>query len=344
MNILSLRKTIILGVAAASMALATSCAKEVSTDTSNMAREFIEAWMKVNHPEAKAQGLGVYIIDDKPGTGPLVTEDDMYLYTEFTTYDIDGNITGTTVEEVSQQAGGYSKANYYGPKMIINLRDYTEAGVLEMIKGMRVGGTRTAVIPSWLNVKSDYDSAEKYLKANGGSNAICTLTLKDKTTDIVKWELDTLTRFVSQKLKMSPSDSLMNGFYIKTLKEPDDTSYYGTDSLFCVNYTGRLLNGKVFDTTIEDTAKVHGIWSSSKTYAPVYIQKANDYKETTMAADETSTGDKSIDGFSLCLSKLRQHEKVICAFYSILGYGYSGQGNSIPSFCPLVFEIEAVDK
>ena len=344
MKILSLRKTIILGVAAASMALATSCAKEVSTDTSNMAREFIEAWMKVNHPEAVPHGLGVYIIDDKPGTGPAVTEDDIYLYTEFTTYDIDGNITGTTVEKTSQQAGNYSKGTYYGPKMIINLRDYTEAGILEMIKGMRVGGTRTAVIPSWLNVKKDYDTAEKYLKNNGGSNAICTITLKDKTTDIIKWELDTLARFVTGKLRMSPSDSLMYGFYLKTLKEPDDTSTYGTDSLFCVNYTGRLLNGKVFDTTIEDTAKVHGIWSSSKTYSPVYIQKADDYTETTMAADETSTGDKSINGFSFCLSRLRQHEKVICAFYSVLGYGYSGQGSSIPSFCPLVFEIEAVDK
>ena len=331
-------------MAAASMVLATGCAKEVSTDTSAMAKSFFDSWIKVNHPEATAQGLGVYIIEDQPGNGETVTEDDIYLYTEFTTYDINGNITGTTVEKTSQQIGSFSEATYYGPKMIINLRDYTEAGILEMIKGMRVGGTRTAVIPSWLNVKKDYDTVEKYLKENGGSNAICTITLKDKTTDIVKWEIDTLAKYVSANFQQSVADSVKFGFYQKTLTEPDDTATYGTDSLFCVNYTGRLLNGKVFDTTIEDTAKVYGIWSSSKTYAPVYIQKASDYTETTMAADETSTGSSTIDGFSYCLSRLRQHEKVICAFYSVLGYGYSGSDPSIPSFCPLVFEIEALDK
>ena len=344
MNIFSLRKTIILGLAAASLVLTTGCAKEVSTDTSGMAKSFFDSWMQINHPEAKAHGLGVYILEDQPGTGAAVTEDDIYLYTEFTTYDIYGNITGTTEEKKSQQTGSFSKANYYGPKMIINLRDYTEAGIIEMIKGMKVGGTRTAVIPSWLNVKKDYDTAEKYLKENGGSNAICTLTIKDKTADIVQWEIDTLVKYVSANFHQSLADSVRFGYYQKTLKEPDDTATYGNDSTFCINYIGRLLNGKVFDTTIEDTAKVYGIWSSSKTYAPVYIQKADDYTETTLAPDEASTGDKVIDGFSFCISRLRQHEKVICAFYSVLGYGYSGSGSSIPSFCPLIYEIEGVDK
>jgi FKBP-type peptidyl-prolyl cis-trans isomerase len=40
---------------------------------------------------------------------------------------------------------------------------------------------------------------------------------------------------------------------------------------------------------------------------------------------------------------MKAHEKGICAFYSELGYGYSGSGSAIPRFAPIVFEIEIVD-
>ena len=344
MNIYKQIKTILPGAAAAILMLAPGCAKEVTTDTSEIAREFFEAWMKVNYPDAKPQGLGVYIIDDQPGTGAEMTDDDLYFLADYTITDLKGSVRSTTVVGTAQQVGTFSESNYYGPRFLINRWDYTETGVLEMLPGMKVGGTRTAVIPSWLyyTPQKELKTVEEYLKVNGGANAICTLTLRDKTDDIIEWEIDSLSRFVS--LRMDGVDSLKFGFYMKTIKEPDDTSKYGTDSTFCINYTGRLLNGKVFDTTIEDTAKVYGIWSSSKTYAPMYVKKASDYTETTLAADETSTGEKTIDGFAYGLSQLRHNEKIVCAFYSVLGYGYSGSGTSIPSFAPLTFEIEGVDK
>ncbi len=322
--------------------MAIGCAKEVSPSTREQEKAYFDAWIGKYHPELKSTGLGVYIMDDQPGTGDAVTDDDTFLFVDYTITDLEGNVSTTSLEKLSQQVGSYSAANYYGANVLVNNRGYTERGVLEMIKGMRIGGKRTAIIPSWLNYTADYETAEEYLKNNTeGTNAIYTISVLNKTTDITKWELDTLERYV--KTNMSGVDSIKTGYYYKMLKEPTDTAKFSTDTTYRLNYTGRLLNGHVFDTSIEDTAKVHGIWNSQKTYAPVVITMNDEYSKITLAANYNSDGSTVVDGFAFCLSRLRPHEKGVCAFYAQLGYGASGSGSTIPAYAPLVFEIESVD-
>ena len=343
MNIRKLKTILLGGLAASSIILSSGCAKEGGTDTSSAAKDFFDAWIKEFHPEATRSGLGVYIIDDQPGTGAALTDNDRYLFVEYTARDLEGNVSATSLEKLSQQVGTFAAANYYGPDIMFRDRAYCAVGILEMVGGMRVGGTRTAVIPGWLNVNDDYKTAEEYEKKSSGSNAIYTLTIVDTAYDIIQWELDTLARYVVLNMGMSPADSTMKGYYAKTLKQPTDTTTFSADTNFYINYTGRLLNGHVFDTTIEDTAKVHGIYSASKEYAPMYVSPSEDgYESYQIAADATSSGSTTVKGFAYCLSKLRPFEKAICAFYSELGYGYSGSGSSIPKFAPLVFEIEVV--
>lgn len=340
MNI-STRRITIIGGCVALIAFIGGCAKEVSTDTSHMAKDYFDAWMSVNHPGLKPSGLGIYILDDTPGTGVTLTDDDIYVFAEYTVSDIDGNISSTTKESLSQQLGEYNAVNYYGAKILVNDRAYTETGILEMLKGMKVGGRRTAIIPSWLYTIADYETEDEYLEKNGGTNAIVSVEIKDKAQDITAWEIDTLQRFVA--LKMNGRDSIKFGYYAMTLKEPVDTATFGEDTTFYINYTGRLLNGHVFDTTVEDTAKVYGIYSPSKTYSPMCVTMTNEYKNITIGENSAEAGNTTIDGFAFCLSRMRPMEKVLCAFYSALGYSYSGSGSSIPMYAPLTFEIEAVE-
>ena len=242
-------------------------------------------------------------------------------------------------KKLAQQIGTYKTSNYYGDNIIILDEAYTQVGVLDLIDGMRVGGTRVGVVPGWLNVGlADYNNKKS------GSNSIYTIKVKDKTSDIKAWEADTLAKYVA--IHMPGTDSTMFGYYCKTLKEPASGATFPSDTSFYINYTGRLLNGQVFDTTIEDTAKVYGLYSSGRSYAPMVIKLPgdDDYTKITLSTSETSEGSTLVDGFAYCLSKLRPFEKVVCAFYSELGYGYSGSGSSIPKFAPIVFEIEVVEK
>lgn len=342
MNIFK-NKTFMAGAVAAAILLAASgCAKESSIDTTGMAKTLLESWVKVNHPEVSPSGLGIYILDDNPGTGAALTDSDFYVFADYTVTDLDGNISATTFEKVSQQLGTYSASNYYGHDIFVMDRNYTTAGVMDMLEGMRVGGTRTALIPGWLNINQDYETAEEYEEKGSGTNAIYTVSVVDKTDDIIAWQIDSLEKFAA--VKMNGTDSTMFGYYSKTLKEPTVDETFSSDTTYYINYTGRLLNGHVFDTTIEDTAKVHGIYSSSKTYAPMVVQPSSDddYTNTTISSSEDEEGSTVVNGFAYCLSKLRPFEKVMVAFYSELAYGYSGSDPVIPKFAPITFEIEVV--
>ena len=202
--------------AVAILALASSCAKETTTYENDDVKLYLDAWMSVNHPGVQPTGLGVYIIDDQPGSGEAVTDDDYYYFIRYTATDLDGNISGTSEEKVAQQIGSYTKGNYYGPTVVMDSYYATQPGVLEAIKGMKVGGTRTVVVPGWLNstISSStgekyYTTAEEFYKNKSGSNTIYTLTLTDKTDNINKWEVDSLERYTARM--MNDVDSTFYG-------------------------------------------------------------------------------------------------------------------------------------
>ena len=106
--------------AVAILALASSCAKETTTYENDDVKLYLDAWMSVNHPGVQPTGLGVYIIDDQPGSGEAVTDDDYYYFIRYTATDLNGNISGTSEEKVAQQTGSYTKGNYYGPTVVMD--------------------------------------------------------------------------------------------------------------------------------------------------------------------------------------------------------------------------------
>jgi len=339
-NIFKISGALACGIAAVAV-IVNGCAKSDTLSENELNKLYLEAWMKVHYPGVNPTGLGIYIIDDQPGSGELVG-DTRYVMVDYSVTDLDGTISSTTIEKVAQQVGSYSNSTYYGPQVATNDKDYTSAGIREMIKTMRVGGTRTAVIPGWINVTSDYDTAEEYLENGDGENAIYTLTVKEVSDDIIQWQIDTLEKYVA--INMAGVDSTGYGYYYHMLKAPSRTDSLSRDTSYYINYVGRLLNGKVFDTNIKDSAKFYGIYSSKKTYEPQKVSLAEDFTEITMGVDsETGSGSTVVHGFAYCLSNLRLHEKGVCAFISDYGYGYSGSGSSIPAYAPISFMIEVVE-
>lgn len=323
-----------------------ACAKEPTRQANKLSKDYFESWVAVHHPQAKATKLGAYIIKDQEGIGAEIgsASQNPYLLVNYTISSLDGDIAKTTRESVSKQIGQYDEGNFYGPRVWNRELGALYVGLEDAISTMKVGGKRKVAIPSWLMNVDKYPDAASYLeKGTNGVNTIYDVEIKAIIPDIVKWELDSIERYIAKRYTAKPAKeySLKSGLYYIQLKEPKNQKPFRTDTTIYINYTGRLLNGKVFDTTIKDTAKLYGIYNSEKTYAPTSINwNADDYTKITMSADKTTV----VDGFSFGLSKMHIYEKARVIFCSSLGYGSKENGNTIPEYSPLVFDIEIVDK
>ena len=332
------REFLLSAAISAAALLPQGCAVEKEAPANEAAKRYFDAWMAVNYPGLQPSGNGIYIIEDIEGDGEPAGNAN-YVFVTYTVKDLDGNVTSTSDIEMAKQLGTYNKSYYYGPNVWTNSTYGIHAGVEDMISGMKIGGTRTAVIPSWLRTYSRYENPSDYLdNATSESDAIYKVHVSDTTDDIIRWQIDSLERFSDKYL--GGIDSTSYGFYYKQLKEPVDTNSFASDTTIYINYTGRLLNGQVFDTTIADTAKVYNIWDSSKSYEPVEVTWAESHDQITMG----SSGSGVISGFSLTLWKMRNKEKAVGVFYSGYGYGSSSSNNMIPAFSPLMFEIEITEK
>lgn len=325
---------------------AAGCAKAVIEGPNDANQRYFNAWLEINYPDVKPVGLGIYVLEEEEGKG-LVIEKDNYVYVRYTATDLEGNIISYTDEETAKQMGEYNPADYYGPKVITTFENTIQAGIREAIVGMKVGGRKKVIIPSWLMTYNDYDTPEEYIEnTSSGSAAIYDITITDVARDINKYEVLQMAQYFSDNYDtfgvFGSADSLKGhyGCYYKQLKAPVDTTSFPSDTTIYINYTGKLLNGQVFDTTNERIAKDNNIYSASRVYEPVSIKWAEKYDGITMGSSSSSV----IGGFALTLWQMRAFEKGIGVFYSPLGYSFNGSGSTIPPYAPLVFEIEIVEE
>lgn len=328
-----------------------SCAKERSSITNDAAKRYFDAWIATHHPGAMSTDLGVYILTDEPDGDKVGDGDPIegagFLLVDYTVTDLDGNISSSSKQDVAEQLGTFSQSVYYGPVFWATSEESLTAGVADGIKGMRINGKRKIAIPGWLRTTTRYASKEEYL-ANVTENtpAILTITVVDTVKNMKYHQAKMIEKYLASRNMQV--DSLQYGFYYKSLKAPDSDKAMPEDTTVYINYTGRLLmlnprtnsyTTKVFDTTIEDTAKVHRIHSASKTYTPSQINWASDSLSITMGTGASSV----IAGFSRTLWQMKSMEKGVGIFISDFGYGSYGSGSSIPGYAPLIFEVELVE-
>ncbi len=93
-----------------------------------------------------------------------------------------------------------------------------------------------------------------------------------------------------------------------------------------INYTGRLLNGKVFDTSVESVAKENGLYESGRKYEPL------SYRVGEMSL---------IRGWEKGVINQPAGTKLTLIIPSAMAYGPRDMG-IIPPNSPLVFDIEIV--
>jgi FKBP-type peptidyl-prolyl cis-trans isomerase FkpA len=94
-----------------------------------------------------------------------------------------------------------------------------------------------------------------------------------------------------------------------------------------VNYTGRLLDGKVFDSSVAEVAKASGLEQPGRTYEPIRFLVGNQ---------------EVIPGWDEGLLLLNEGSKATFIIPSALAYGERGSPPVIRPFSPLVFDVELV--
>ena len=340
---------LVLGMAAA---LAAGCAKSPKEGPNDAEIRYFESWViaqKAKHPEYlwKETPLGSFILEDTPGNGTLIgdAEATPFVFLRYTVSDLNGNIISSSEEDVAKQIGTYKYVNYYGPRTFYRKTDGLSgclAGEDEIFTGMRVGGSRKVVVPGWLLTSSRYDTKAEYMAKKAQESAIYDITVLDSTTDMGKWQADSIEAYLR---RVHPDASLdttgkYGFYYYQITPPPEDAAEIGESEKVYLNYTGFLLNGHIFDSTDEYICKDNHL--SKTSYGPVYVnwKKAEEYSSITMGDDASNL----VDGFTYALSKMKRGEKGLAVFYSVWGYGINGNEPIIPALCPIAFEIELLQK
>lgn len=324
------------------LVVAAGCAKEAVSGPNDADKRFVDAWMHVNHPDIQPTGLGIYVLEEKEGEGDEVIQKGNYAIVDYTITDLDGNISSYTEASTAKQLGKYEPTSYYGPKVWLTMDATIQAGLQNAVLGMKKGGYKKVVIPSWLMTYSTYSDPNKYLEQEANySNTIYEFTVRDFTDSIDVWQKDSIERYIIKNygsLEAFSNDT--TGFYYRQLEPPTSDKAFSADTTIYINYTGKLLNGLVFDTNIERVAKDNNLYNPSKTYGPTSIKWGENHGDITMGSGSSSV----ISGFSLTLWQMKPMEKGTGIFYSPLGYGYNGSEPAIPPYAPLIFEIEIVEE
>lgn len=312
-----------------------ACAKLPDDNTSISYDRMLKSWIKVNHPEAVYnKDAGVYVLNEVQGSGRSVT-DSSYIFVHFTSTDLDGNILNTNDEYLDKMIGGYDRTNYYGSLIWRLGQGYIYDGLEEYVKKMKVGSYSRLAIPVEAAVISNAVYAA--MAASGKDNLLFEFTMDDAVDDIHAYELSKLKEYDDANYKIG--SMLMDGQYFKILESASETDTIADKAKIKVRYVGRRLDGTVFDTNIEDSAKFHRIYDSSDDYDALSVTFSKD--SATFAEDNTV-----VDGFGNAIMQMKYGEKSVTYFSSDLGYAEKGSGSAIPSYCPLSFwiYIEPKDK
>ena len=336
---------------AAAAIIPASCARIISEGVNEAEQRYFNAWLKVNGiSESQKAGRGVYILEKTETASGTTVGADGYAIVEYTTTDLEGNITDYTDMEQAKQLGTYSPGSYYGPKVWTTTAETIRAGLYDGIAGMKIGERRRFIVPSWLMSYKNLATEAEYLAVSSdNSTTIFDVTVKDFTKDINQWQFSKILQTINNKdfydgafngTNIEDTTGVAYGMFYKTLEGIEEEKAFEEDTTIYINYIGKLLNGLIFDTNVERIAKDNHVYSASRTYGPTAVQWGEDWSDITLDESEV------IGGFSRTLwqmAKLRKGSKGVGIFYSELGYGYSGSSN-IPGYAPLIFEIEFVDK
>lgn len=142
---------------------------------------------------------------------------------------------------------------------------------------------------------------------------------RNKARDMEQGKLE---KYISS-LKPKPDVTPLGASYLVNMKGNGPKAKMGDTVI--VSYTAKYLSGKIFDSSVEETAKRAGIFKSFKTYGPLRL----------------TVEKKPLSAFDEAMLLFPQGTKVTLIIPSQLAYGADG-GGGVKGFTPVICEMEIV--
>ena len=322
-------KYLLLATLIPALLLTAACAVEPQTETYASQDRVMKAWMRHNYPGKTTYGdTGLYVLDMEPGDGPAIG-DSAYVFAHYVKSKLDGEIISTNDEGLARQLGTYSVLNHYGSSIWRIDQGYLPDDLETVLHAMKSGGYAKVALPlsasgHALSMYSAFSGTEE------SYNEILELTIDTVVNRIYAYQEQVMKDWFQRNYQVS--DTAAEHLYFKKLVEKtaeSDTISEGHN--VSVRYIGRLLNGQVFDTNIEDTAKFYRIWKSTGSYNALTISYYKDDPE------QFGNNNSVVDDFGKAIRMMNFGEKAVTVFNSELGYGEKGKSPSVPEYAPLCF-------
>ncbi len=310
-------------------ALTVSCAIEPPEDENYSKDRVMKSWMNQYYPGISVYGdTGAYLLDMERGDGVSIP-DSGYVRVHYTKWTLDGTITSTNVEQLVAQLGEYSPSSWYGGNTWRLDQGYLPVGLEKALKTMRAGGRVKMAIPSSAS-GHDYTMYDPFNTNPETSNQVIEVSIDTVIADIYDYQETAMREWFRKNYRVA--DTTAEHLYFKKLEEHTEASDTVSEGAsVSVRYVGRLMDGQVFDTNIEDTAKFYRIWDESGNYNALTVSY---YKQNT---EQYNQNNSVVAGFGKAVLQMNYNEKAVTLFSSQLGYGASGSNPAIPEYSPLVF-------
>jgi len=309
--------------------LMTACAVSPGSDEYYSQDRVMKAWINCNYPGLTPYGsTGAYVIDMVKGEGTPVT-DSSYIRVFYTKRTLDGDIISTNEKELAEQLGEYSEAAWYGGNTWRMDQGYLPDALETVLKTMREGGRLKMALPASAS-DHNYTLYDAFSSTAETENTILDVTIDTVINNIYKYQEETMRKWFYENYHVA--DTTVEHLYLKKLEEHTSESDTVADgATVSVRYIGRLMNGQVFDTNVEDSAKFYRIWSSTGSYEALSIS----YNKENY--DQFKQNNSVVEGFGKAVLQMNFKEKAVTLFSSQLGYGDSGSNPMIPEYSPLIF-------
>ena len=312
----------------------------------------MDRWMKKNRPDVPFIDSGYYYKITKPDVyldTTTIADSTLVEFYSDAKY-LDGEVFLNSDPYKARQLGQFTYETRYVPYRIITENysyPFTNIGVRATILKMKMGES-AEIFLSGDNSYGDVEESVDQYSGFGGSVAFVANSISKfdiKITAIEQSPKDTVMNsvieYATKILKVNAKDSVKRGMYVKRIDSLGGGNFVGQkDTMVQLRYTGKFLDGFVFDTNDKEVAKANNIYNPSNAYATM------SFKNRKTGATISDSDQTYIVAFTEAVRYMKPGDKAVMISIPEWCYEESGNfnevGTLIQSYMPLIFEMEII--